>query len=179
MYAKKNWICRGRRWSAAAAPAGAPRLAPRARVDRLGASSSPPCLPFAGSPHRGLPARRRHASPPRGLPRCRPITPPPPSRWSAATPRDGGVEVLSASSEGQGPGGVGRRSRGPSVSSEEQGPGARGRGEAARSRQGKWRERKGKGNGRDAVAVEDKHVSVGPTTWMGQSTVRCPTSGRP
>ena len=168
MYAKKT--------GSAGGGAGGER---RRQGRPLWASSSPSCLPFAGSPHRGLPARRRHASPPRGLPRCRPITPPPPNRWSAATPRGGGVEVLSASLEEQGPGGVGRRSRGPVGELRGAGARRRGRGEAARSRQGKWRERKGKENGRDAVAVEDKHVSVGPTTWTGQSTVRCPTSGRP
>ena len=157
------------------------RTAPRpaARVDRLGASSSPPCLPFAGSPHRGLPARRRHASPPRGLPRCRPIT------RASAQPL---VSCHASGRRSRGPigklGGAGARrrggrSRGPVGELRGAGARRRGRREAARSRQGKWRERKGKGNGRDTVAVEDKHVSVGPTTWTGQSTLRCPTSGRP
>ena len=65
------------------------------------------------------------------------------------------------------------------MSSEEQGPGGAGAEKLLDPDKKKERERKGKANGRDAAAVEDKYVSVGPTTWMGQSTVRCPTSGRP
>jgi len=57
------------------------------------------------------------------------------------------------------------------VSSEEQGPGGAGVEKLLDPDKEKWRERKGIGNGRDAAAVEDKHVSVGPTTWMDQSTV--------
>ncbi|KAG2647524.1 hypothetical protein PVAP13_2KG589401 [Panicum virgatum] len=97
-----------------------------ARVDRLGASSSPPCLPFAGSPHRGLPAHRRHASPPRGLPAAGPSRRLRPA--AGQLPRLGAEEQRSyrQARRSRGPAAWGGGAGVPSVSSEEQGPGGAG-----------------------------------------------------
>ena len=107
MYAKKNWICRGRRWRRAPPPLPAHRASPRrqGRPPRGELLAAVPSLRRLAAPRPSRPPPPRLPSP--RPPRCWPITPPPPSRWSAATPRGGGVEVLSASSEEQGPGGAG------------------------------------------------------------------------
>ena len=92
----------------------------------LWASSSPSCLPFAGSPHRGLPAHRRHASPPRGLPAAGPSRRLRPA--AGQLPRLGAEEQRSyrQARRSRGPAAWGGGAGVPSVSSEEQGPGGAG-----------------------------------------------------